>query len=163
MIYDHSSGTSSCYLNNTLLGTSTFTSYFPSSLQDLFIGSGGNTLFFNGCLDDFRVYRRPLTVAEIDLLFNLSDSCSLPNTSNIEDRGNNQININPNPANNILWIEYAAHNEISLTFYNSKGQVMKQLTKYTKETVNISDLDHGIYFIEIRTGMTRRTQKLIVY
>ncbi len=56
----------------------------------------------------------------------------------------------PNPANNILWIDFMNElNEINL--YNSIGNLVLKTTPNDKHTsINIADLPTGIYFVKIK-------------
>jgi len=57
-------------VNQVLAFTGTITFQLASSTQPLGIGkSGANGLTWNGIIDDFRLYNRPLTQAEVSMLY----------------------------------------------------------------------------------------------
>ncbi len=63
---------------------------------------------------------------------------------------NTPVIIYPNPANESLTYEGTA---ATLTFYDIQGrQVLSQVTTTEKTTVDISNLRHGVYTIEIITN-----------
>ncbi len=63
---------------------------------------------------------------------------------------NNSVKIYPNPANDIVHIRRGNSNAGSLTMVNALGQtvITKELTKEA-ESVNISELPSGIYFMNV--------------
>jgi hypothetical protein len=54
----------------------------------------------------------------------------------------------PNPAKDAITLKYATSNAIDVTVYNVLGAKVKSFTHSSNETtLNISDLDKGLYFI----------------
>ncbi len=54
----------------------------------------------------------------------------------------------PNPAKDAITLKYATTNTINVTVYNILGAKVKSFTHSSNETtLNISDLDKGLYFI----------------
>lgn len=97
-------------------------------------------------------------------------------TSNMEDDGvcnpvginnieqNNFLNIYPNPSNNIINIEFDNPNnkEFELTITDVIGKkVHNVITRKAKQSVDVSNYDAGIYFVEIK-GDKNYKGKLIV-
>jgi hypothetical protein len=71
-----------------------------------------------------------------------------------EEFNNNQlISIYPNPANELLTIDNNSGSEISsISILNTLGQIIKVRTNnLTIQSVNVSNLESGIYFIKIVT------------
>jgi hypothetical protein len=68
--YDGSVG--KCYINGTLIGSTTLDLTIPTDNLPLIMGmdSPGAYEYFNGVIDDLRIYNRALTEAEIDTLVN---------------------------------------------------------------------------------------------
>ena len=60
-----------CYVDGSLLLTSTTSKTLPSDLSQVNIGrwGGSGSQYFSGGIDDVRVYTRPLSVSEIQALY----------------------------------------------------------------------------------------------
>ena len=71
------------------------------------------------------------------------DSCS---TNTLNELDNGQINIHPNPTNDILNLKFMEKNSI-YSIYSSNGKLM--CTGETSGIVDVTDLQRGVYFIEI--------------
>lgn len=81
-------------------------------------------------------------------------------TGDINEYYNNQVQLYPNPANDVLFVETEFTN-INIEIINSTGQVVK-ISSLTK--INISSLESNIYFVKVydKHGSLIKTQKLIV-
>ena len=75
----------------------------------------------------------------------------LPLSINNTKISNIDINIYPNPANNIINIEFdKIINNGEISIYNSTGYlVKKEYLIENSKTINLSDLNNGLYFIKI--------------
>jgi hypothetical protein len=102
----------------------------------------GNYGYQKGKIDDIRIYKRALSTAEIQLLFNESVGVSGINTIT----NNNSIKIYPNPAKTELNINTDI-NYSSLVIVNSLGQVL--LKKEKMDALSIESLSNGVYFIQL--------------
>ena len=69
------------------------------------------------------------------------------------------INIYPNPTNGLININ-TNENINSISIYNIIGKQV--LNTIDKETINISSLEDGIYFIDITTEKGIYTQRIIL-
>lgn len=69
------------------------------------------------------------------------------------------VNISPNPVSNILNIDSKTTIN-KATFYNTLGQTVLTV-KDNMESIDISHLSKGLYFLEIKAGITKSTLKLI--
>lgn len=125
----------------------------PYSLQydlttdNVYIGSSENDNFlshFAGMIDDFRMYNRLLTAAEVDTLYNeqpisVSTNPQLPKTI---------FNIFPNPSTDYLIFENAVG---MITIYNMLGQPVKQFYNNNERLqVDISGLSKGTFNIVVQ-------------
>jgi hypothetical protein len=73
-----------------------------------------------------------------------------PNAIGIKDVGQEQFNVYPNPAKDVLFIKEAAGIE-KISFYSINGQTIKMM-KVAEEgilSVNLSDLARGVYMMKI--------------
>lgn len=72
-----------------------------------------------------------------------------------------QLNIYPNPANDKFFIDDAKGSQVSI--FRSNGQlVVSQMVDNEKQSVNISNLESGIYLLKINFKGKSETRKLIV-
>ncbi len=70
-----------------------------------------------------------------------------------------QFLVYPNPATHILNFK-TKENKNQFSIFNSLGQLVKQVTA-DKSSLDVSDLESGIYFLEIETSNGRAIQKFI--
>lgn len=70
--------------------------------------------------------------------------------NNIQDNSKTKYSIYPNPADKVLFINIE-NNEAAekISIYNQFGQRVRLITQ-PKELINTSDLQAGVYFIEIK-------------
>jgi hypothetical protein len=76
------------------------------------------------------------------------------------------INIYPNPANNILNIDYSVSSNSALfEIYNISGQLVQSgnLSKGKTRKIDVSDYNSGIYFIRIHSDEEVISRKIVVY
>jgi alpha-tubulin suppressor-like RCC1 family protein/plastocyanin len=74
---DQTKGTVSFFLNNTLVGTQNASISILQNSQNILIGRNSDSDFFNGMMDDVRVYSRVLSADELGGLFNYKNEGSL--------------------------------------------------------------------------------------
>ncbi|MDD2192046.1 MAG: T9SS type A sorting domain-containing protein, partial [Bacteroidales bacterium] len=88
------------------------------------------------------------------------------NTVGINDIERNiAFNIYPNPAWNEVVISLINNDNqpICLSVYNIMGREVKtEIIKQESSSINVSDLDSGIYFFMLRTKDWTKSQKLII-
>ncbi len=73
----------------------------------------------------------------------------------------NKLLIYPNPANEILNLKFSDEDANTVEIYNGNGQIAKRETSEFN-TINISDLEQGIYFVKVYFGNSVVTKKLTV-
>jgi hypothetical protein len=79
---------------------------------------------------------------------------------------NNSINVFPNPAKNVLMIEGDfSGNQSAVSIYDALGKKVftQELSahNYTNK-VDIKNLENGLYWVEIKSGQTNFTKRLLV-
>ncbi|MBC8486931.1 MAG: T9SS type A sorting domain-containing protein [Bacteroidetes bacterium] len=86
-------------------------------------------------------------------------------TTNIRENINNQIiSIYPNPTTNKLFIEMQNRQDVIISIFNSLGQIVYTAKIETdNKTINISGLQKGLYFVEIKDlkGNIMLSEKII--
>ncbi|MFN4082153.1 MAG: LamG-like jellyroll fold domain-containing protein [Bacteroidia bacterium] len=145
------------YINNVLIAKSrkTFTTTFSN--DSIFIGASGHNGFpgfFNGSIDDIRVYNRILSEREIDSLFR--EPNPFPSTGlNTFNQTSKAINVYPNPAKSqIQFSENASVKMLSIS-----GQVIAEVSNASY--IDIEDKPSGIYmliFTDINGNVLQRTK-----
>lgn len=151
--YDGS--TAKVYKNGVLFssGAKSFNTTNASNTFKLGISEGGFNSYFNGAIDDLKIFNYVLNTTEISNLFSNNSLSSSAFSQN-----NLQVSIYPNPVNDILNIE--SETEIkSVSIYNLQGQKIK--TSFSKQ-VNVSDLSSGIYMVRVEGSNNAIETKKIV-
>ena len=81
-------------------------------------------------------------------------------TENIIENVYNNVKIFPNPAKNSLTLQSEdATNEVKIL--NSIGQIVKEFSFESNITIDIKDLNEGVYFVQIM-GENPVTKKLVI-
>lgn len=70
-------------------------------------------------------------------------------TESVSENEMNAVTMFPNPAQNTLELttEFAGDNEVQII--NSLGQIVKEFSFETQITVDVKDLNAGVYFVKI--------------
>lgn len=89
----------------------------------------------------------------------------LPCNVSIKENGfENEINIYPNPAENLITITKEQDvNDLNITIYNSLGQILfdeENINSYNKQ-IDISNYSNGLLFIKIESNNQQYTYKLL--
>lgn len=75
-----------------------------------------------------------------------------------------QIQVYPNPASDILYIKYASTNldKLQISLQSLDGRILKHIqSSIQNNTINISTLPKGVYFITVSTNQGKTTKKFI--
>ena len=114
--------------------------------------------YFKGSIDDFAIYNKVLTDAEVLALY---QSQSLTTSENNKSEN---IKIYPTFTNEKVYIDNKKFTKLKIFLFNSAGQNIKNIeTNSDKIELNLSDLTKGIYFIKIidKKNGTENNQKII--
>lgn len=111
-------------------------------------GLGG---YFNGRIDDLRIYNDPLNASDVaDLNNTLSKNDFVPAEG---------FALYPNPASQIVNIQSESAIQ-SVVIYNMQGQ---EVRRTTNKQIEVSELQKGIYLIEVSDlNNNKSTKKLII-
>ena len=74
---------------------------------------------------------------------------------------NANLNVYPNPANDVLNIVIEANN-FKYQLVNSLGQVVREGNASNKAVIKTGDLNKGIYFLQVSTGAKVMVEKVVV-
>lgn len=94
---------------------------------------------------------------------NLACVATLANlqTENVNEYEYNYVNIFPNPAKNTLTLTSETNGTNEVEIVNSLGQIVKEFSFETSTTIDIKDLNSGVYFVNI-LGENMTTKKVVV-
>ncbi len=155
-VFSYDGTNSRIYRNGVLLSTqaASFNTNTTNQLFRLGLTGLGGVGYFNGAIDDLKIYNRALTQTEITNLFNNNSLLSAQDFAS----KNLKATIYPNPANDLLNIQ--TENELkSIEIYSLLGQ--KIMTE-TQKQINVSGLSKGIYMVRIEDeNGAVATQKLV--
>ena len=116
--------------------------------------------FFEGTIDEVRLYNRVLTNEEINSL------CDFQSTkTNDLNQNANFINLYPNPASKILNIEFEEFNTnpfIEIVDFQGKVILSKEVLS-NKEVVDLSNFHKGIYILVVRSEKSIITEKFAIF
>ena len=136
--------------------------------ENLWIGRGywdATDVFFEGAIDEIKIFDHPLNQAEVDSLF-AEGFITTDITSNFTE--NIQIDLYPNPAGKIINLKLYHQGTGQLTFkiYNTAGKIVlieEVRNNNDLTSIDISNLRKGIYIYSIDEGSkTIKSDKLIV-
>jgi hypothetical protein len=153
MVFVYDGMETKIYRDGVLVGSNA--SFVPNTTGTLFrigrttTGVGG---FFNGRIDDLRLYNDALNASDVT---NLSAALS----ANAFEAQDNTFSLYPNPASDYLSI--VSETELkSVVIYSLQGQIVKSTTA---NQINISDLSSGMYLVKM-TDLNDHTatQRLMV-
>lgn len=98
-------------------------------------GLGG---YFNGSVDDLRIYNEALTATEVTQLTNALDTNSLQSAM--------LIRLVPNPAKNTVVLNMPLNELAWVGIYNLQGQLVLQ---QSTTSIDVSALETGIYCVKV--------------
>ena len=122
-------------------------------------GWGDPGLYFNGKIDDIRIYNRAISAIEVDSLFNESNSTLGISTSEI----GASISVFPNPSSNNVNVVNNSNIALQFTLYNSLGEiVIEKALRSIKSTIDLSANPSGVYFYKVTSESSLiKTGKII--
>lgn len=84
----------------------------------------------------------------------------ITSTVGIGDVDQNIFNIYPNPANNFIIVERGDLNIEIIEILDITGKIVKQVSvQNTKQSINISELNQGIYFVKVNQQLQKFVKK----
>lgn len=130
------------YVNGVLVAEKT-TPVTITNAAKLFIGDWCDTdirRYFNGVIDEVRIFNRPLNASEVLMLYN-----GIASVQNINSEA--MPYVYPNPADDVLFIDSDQALEIQIFNLNGKLVLKQQLLN---RQIDISGLPAGIYILEVQ-------------
>ena len=111
--------------------------------------------FFEGVIDELRIYERALNVAEIDTLYNLKT----PIVTTVEEPQETFVTIFPNPAKMAVSISCDC-DVSSVMIFGMSGQLIETIEG--KSSFDVSHMTRGIYFFIIQDDKGAITRKKVL-
>lgn len=153
-VFTYDGTASKIYRNGTLISSSNVArnTVNNSDVFRLGLSEGGALNYFNGTIDDLKIYNYALSESEVSDLYNTQ---TLAVT---ETKTKSTVVVYPNPASDIINIE--TKNLIKdIEIISAEG---KTLLHSKEKTINISRLNKGMYFVKITDSHgNTATQKII--
>jgi hypothetical protein len=151
------------YLNGQLVGSNVATNSFGMSKNNkLYLGRDepGGMDYFNGILDETKIYARKLLPYEITNMYNegLANGIGKVDLSS-------SINMYPNPSNGIIRIESEKFSIDEITVYDVNGREMSFQLLQNGASSQLTLLDfkgNSIVFVKIRVGNQIITKHMVV-
>lgn len=159
MIYDADLDSTYCYLDGNLFMSGALNVNIDASSKKLFIGSGQNALYFKGALDDFRVYNRAVSKAEVSMLYAANDDCTttadIPEVVSMNHQPSVSMNIDR--VNGILHLVSETEVKFQNVIYDLSGKIC-----YTgsDKDIDINELPPAVYVFRSSLGLA---QKFVVF
>lgn len=132
----------------------------PDQLEDYFMANFGGTFYYHYTQYGCYASSTPQAVSA-------GGNCCLmpPITTGIQQHSlANSPTISPNPATNQLSIGFGqASGPHKVTLFNALGQAVYTVgSSQATETINVRDLERGLYFILLEEGASSQYQKVVL-
>jgi len=116
--------------------------------KDVSVGEGTEDEMFLIYMN-LSVYSPGDTNIIVDTSNHYQHSTSCLQTTGISNFKTNEINIFPNPVNNIFNV-YGINNKFYITLYNNNGKAVINKFCEPNTAINLSELPNGIYYVQIK-------------
>jgi hypothetical protein len=158
--YDRNAGMLKVYVDGVLEGTE-FSTEFIDYMPEPRNGIGGIAfvpIFFNGSIDEVRIYERALTLAEVGQM------CSFGDPDAVAETGQQLFDLllAPNPTTENVAI-HCSENVNKIDIYDFQGRIIKTINGSNSgyEMIDVASLAQGTYFIYVTTPKGVSCQKLM--
>lgn len=141
------------YRNNVLLSGVKQSDPLINTGRTLRIGSGNNANYFNGALDDIRLYNRTLNTAEISALYNNQLSCSAITSvsKHVPSLADHSVYPNPSSGSVTLKVAYVAGKSFSFEIFDLSGKKVREILNIQGSEILIEReaLENGFYLYQL--------------
>lgn len=83
---------------------------------------------------------------------------SLHQVNSVEEQNNCKINIFPNPASNMVYFDNYSNKPLNIRLFDVNGKIVADKI-VTGNTLDISDIESGIYFIRVENSIAKIIKK----
>jgi PKD repeat protein len=81
--------------------------------------------------------------------------------SGLNDLINSNVNVYPNPVENFLFLDYPKEWEVGINLFDLKGIKVLSIEKLSESKIDLSDINQGLYLLEVRAKGQSGHYKLI--
>lgn len=132
--------------------------------EKMWIGKGywdGEPMFFDGAIDELRIYNKPLSQSEVTELYNLG---TITNISELPLQIS--FKIYPNPPSEKLFVDFSENDKTNkiIEIYDLSTKIIKRVNdKSARIAIDITGLQKGAYIVKVhdKFGNTYGTRKFI--
>ena len=160
LVVTNNGNTTKLYVNGVLEQSYLETFDWVDGANGMYLGgqlfSGSFTQYYNGKIDDFRIYKRAISLNEVVELYNLPN----PVTSIDEQEISNQISVYPNPSNGNFNIKINDFETKSIDIVDLTGKIILRRTISNQTLVDLSSFADGMYIVRLSNdnGYIRSTR-----
>lgn len=115
---------------------------------------------YNSVGDD---WNSKLFIADINVDIKVDDEGNEDDTTSVIGNYENRFEIHPNPATTTISIEGVLNNNAQVSIIDLTGRCVKEVEiSDVVSTINIEDMERGVYFISVKQGDNNYVEKLVV-
>ena len=154
-VFTYNGSQSKIYRNGTLVSTSNVAKNTVNNIDIFTLGltEGGSGNYFNGAIDDLKIYNYAITDSEVANLYNNNSTLAVSEISKTKN-----IRIYPNPVKDFLHIKSDSVID-KVEVFSLEG---KKLKETNQNKIDVSELTSGVYIIKtIDNKGTIETNKFI--
>lgn len=138
------------YLNGVLegtdIGSSSPINYGANPIASIGEKNATAVTWYDGTIDDIRIYKRALAAGEVQTLF--ASTVSVKSNNSVE----NYFSIYPNPTSDYLKFKTEESDLVKkIIIMNIEGQIVLDKL-YDGKEIDVQNLKEGVYFIQIFSG-----------
>jgi len=150
--------------------TTELPSYFVDS-QPLSIGkflqseNDADPLFFEGDIDEVRIYNRTLSMCEIcELYSEQTEETTSVESNEAETQESRVLSVSPNPSEYYFQVNLLEQvsDKANLKLYAIDGRLILEKAFNHSTKINTSTLPQGTYFVSVTDGENNYTKKIII-
>lgn len=161
IVVNHDSGNDEIFINGvseSFVGNGGNASSFWKNTGDLIIGKAtDNSSYFNGAIDEVRIYNRILSNDDVTFLYDGTLPTSINNTEE-----NFDINIYPTPTDDYVFISnsLSTNETILYSVFDISGNKVSSGV-LNNNRIDIQDLNKGLYILTLNNQRWNKSIKIV--